>query len=90
MTLRVQPTLLEKIKEKQVSDEKLQKVRSDIEGGCTLDFSVYSAEVLKFRGRLCVPNDEEIRCEILQEAHRSPYTIYPDDTKMYKDMKIHF
>lgn len=33
MILRVQPTLLKKVKSKQTSDEKLQKVQSNIKGG---------------------------------------------------------
>ncbi len=90
MTLWVQPTLLEKIKENQAVDEKLQKVRSDIEDGSTIDFSVDSEGVLKFRGQLCVPGDEKIRKEILQEAHQSSYTIHSGGTKMYKNLRAHF
>ncbi len=49
MTLRMQPTLLEKIKERQVADEKLQKVRSDVEGGNAKDFAVDSVRILRFQ-----------------------------------------
>jgi hypothetical protein len=34
-----------------------------------------------------VPNNEEIRKLILEEAHFSPYTVHPGGTKMYRDLK---
>ncbi len=80
MTLRVQPTLLEKIKEKRTLDEKLQKVRFDIQGGRAEGFSLDLEGVLRFRGRKFVPSDPGIQEEILKEAYQSPYTIHPSGT----------
>ena len=37
-----------------------------------------------------MPNDPEIRKLILQEAHDSPYSIHPGNTKMYLDLKETF
>ena len=37
-----------------------------------------------------MPNDPEIRKLILQEAHDSPYSIHPGNTKMYLDLKESF
>jgi hypothetical protein len=37
-----------------------------------------------------VPNDPEIKKLILQEAHDSPYSIHPGNTKMYMDVKERF
>nr|CAD1838520.1 unnamed protein product [Ananas comosus var. bracteatus] len=70
MTLVVQPTLLERIKEKQVHDVELQKIRAKIVDGYTGDFLVDNQGMLRFRGRICVPVED-----ILQEAHRAPYAI---------------
>jgi hypothetical protein len=28
--------------------------------------------------------------DILKEAHRTPYTIHPGETKIYRDLKPHF
>jgi hypothetical protein len=39
---------------------------------------------------VCVPNNEEIRKLILEEAHFSPYTVHPGGTKMYQDLKRRF
>ncbi|XP_071909682.1 uncharacterized protein [Coffea arabica] len=43
--------------------------------------------VLRFRDRIVIPADEEIRKGILEESHRSKYTIHPGVTKMYHDVK---
>ena len=40
--------------------------------------------------RVYVPNNEKIRKLILQEAHDTPYTIHPGNTKMYLDLKERF
>ena len=40
-------------------------------------------DTLWFEDRVYVPNDQEIRKLILQEAHDSPYLIHPGNTKMY-------
>jgi hypothetical protein len=39
---------------------------------------------------VCVPNNEEIRKLILEEAHFSPHTVHPGGTKMYQDLKRRF
>ena len=46
--------------------------------------------ILHFKGKLCVPNNEELQKHILSEAHDTPYSIHPGMTKMYKDLKKHF
>ena len=40
--------------------------------------------------RICVPNDEEIKKQILYKAHNTLYTMHPGTTKMYRDLKKHF
>ncbi|XP_071924806.1 uncharacterized protein [Coffea arabica] len=37
--------------------------------------------------RIVVPEDENLRREILDEAYRSKYTIHPGSTKMYQDLR---
>ncbi|XP_020082043.1 uncharacterized protein LOC109705704 [Ananas comosus] len=59
--LVVRPTLLERIKERQVDDSYLQKVWDNIDGGRAGDFGVGSDGALRFRNRLCVPKDDEVR-----------------------------
>nr|CAD1839636.1 unnamed protein product [Ananas comosus var. bracteatus] len=73
--LVVQPTLLERIKELQASDEYLQKVRGEVESGSADDFNIGADGILRFRNRWCVPKNKDIRKAIMQEAHQSPYSI---------------
>jgi len=40
-------------------------------------------ETILVHGRVCVPKDEELRREILSEAHASMFSIHPGATKMY-------
>ena len=40
-----------------------------------------------FRDRACVPKDNELIRNILQEAHDSSMSIHPGSTKMYNDLK---
>ena len=39
---------------------------------------------------ICVPNNEDLKKEILPEAYTTPYSLYPGTTKMYKDLKKHY
>jgi hypothetical protein len=46
--------------------------------------------VVWFTDRLCVPNVQSIRELILNEAHKTVYSIHPRSEKMYQDMKKKF
>ena len=43
--------------------------------------------MLKYQGRLCVPNVDGLRNQILEEANGSRYSIHPGSTKMYHDIR---
>ena len=47
-------------------------------------------EVLFFNQRICVPNDVELRRRILEEAHKSEFTIHMGSSKMYQDLKKNY
>ena len=51
------------------------------------DFSISKIGLLRFQGWICVPVDDSIRREILDEAHTTPYSIHPGATKMYQDLR---
>ena len=42
---------------------------------------------LRYHGILCLPDVEDFRNQILEEAHSSLYYIHPGATKMYHDLK---
>ena len=43
--------------------------------------------MLRYLGRLCVPNVDGLRNQMLEEAHRSLYSIHLGLTKMYHDIR---
>ncbi|PRQ55656.1 putative nucleotidyltransferase, Ribonuclease H [Rosa chinensis] len=43
-----------------------------------------------FGKRLCVPNVEALKREILDEAHNSAYALHPGGTKMYRTLKEYY
>ncbi|XP_027903521.1 uncharacterized protein LOC114163403 [Vigna unguiculata] len=46
--------------------------------------------ILRFRDRVCVPENWRLRKQILEEEHKSRLSIHPGMTKMYKDLKQFF
>ena len=55
--------------------------------GHSQDFIIDSEDTLRLGTRLCVPDVDELRKEIMEEAHFSAYSIHPGSTKMYHDLK---
>jgi hypothetical protein len=64
----------------------MEKVRSSQQ----TDFSIDDTDVLWFKNRLVVPKVSEFCQLILNEAHKTRFTIYPVSNKMYQDLKHRF
>ncbi|KAL5569846.1 hypothetical protein UlMin_026421 [Ulmus minor] len=58
--------------------------------GKNVEFSVTTDGILHYRGRLCIPDDAELKEQLLSEAHATPYSVHPGATKMYQDLKERF
>ncbi|KAK6149518.1 hypothetical protein DH2020_017043 [Rehmannia glutinosa] len=86
-SLVVQPTLKDRIEEAQPRDKFMNKMKERAQKGNVKGFLLTDEGVLTYEGRLCVPKEEELRKEILEEAHCTPYTAHPGGTKMYRDLK---
>jgi hypothetical protein len=63
----------------------IQEVHKRIANGRPREFSIDENDVVRFRGRLCVPQKSEVKMDILIEGHRTPHTVHPGETKMYRD-----
>ena len=59
----------------------------NIRSGCPTDFALDGDDVLRLNGKLCFPDMENLRQEILAEAHYDAYNVHPGSTKMYQDLK---
>ena len=87
-SISVRPMFIQRIVEAQVHDEFLEKVKAQlVEGEVDENWSMHVDGSVKFKGRLCVLRDVELRNELLANAHRAKYTIHPGSTKMYQDLK---
>jgi hypothetical protein len=86
--LVVQPLTKERIRLAQENDDELKELTKEARNGETLKFQITFEGVLKTKdGQTVVPNDTELRREILNEAHQIRYTIHPRNIKMYQDLK---
>ena len=78
---------IEKIKSSQVDDTQIVKIIEEVQEGKRPGFNVSNDGVLRFGNRLCVPNDFALKKEIVEEAHRTSYSVHPSSTKMYRDIR---
>src|SRR4051812_19438892 len=71
-------------------DKEIAEIKEKMSNGKAKGFREDEHGTLWFEDRIYVPNDPEVRKLILQEAHDSPYSIHPRNTKMYLDLKDTF
>ena len=80
--------LLEQIiREQREGPEEIPHIRKLIAEGCGPHFSVDQQGVVRYKDRLVVPSNEELRRKILNEAHHSKLSIHPGSNKMYHDLR---
>jgi hypothetical protein len=90
--LAAESNLYYRIVTAQRNDENLQIIKQKLVEGdpkytC---FRKDHQDVIWFGKRLVVPFDPEIKKIILDEAHKSKFSIHPDSTKMYRDLRQNF
>ena len=85
--LNVQSTLEDRIRKAQSSDKDLMKIRKHTGENKAPDFRVYNERTLWYKDRICVPRKGDFRQVIMDEAHNSVYSIRPESTKVYMDLR---
>ena len=78
---------LDRVKAAQRRDPKLQRIMFEVQQGKLAEFVVDEEGVLHMGTRLYVPYMDDMRKEILKEAHYSTYSVHPGSTKMYHTLK---
>ena len=78
------------IKERQAGDASLQRVKELLGSDQAKEFALGEDGVLRFKGRVCVPDDVELRRLILEEGHKSHFSLHVGMTKIYQDLKESF
>ena len=63
-------------------------MHSQIMTGETLEgWSIHANSGIYFLNKLYVPNDAQLKEEVMKEAHHSRFTVHPGETKMYHDLR---
>ena len=76
-TLTISSDFLSLVKKKQLVDASLKGVRELLGLDEAKEFSLGSDGVLRFRDRVCVLEDVEVRRLILEEGHKSRLSLHP-------------
>ena len=79
--------MLNRIKIGQLNDPELILIQDDVVAGKSQEFSISDSGMLRYQGRVCVPDDAVLKREILDESHTTPYSLHPGTTKMYQVVK---
>ena len=82
--------LLNQVLEAHNRDEKIYAIVSQNRKGKETEFSVNEDGFLYYRDRVCVPNDDELKKSILEEAHSGSFAMHPNSTKMYQNLKTSY
>ncbi|GJR73874.1 hypothetical protein Tco_0086239 [Tanacetum coccineum] len=89
-SLKIEPNIILWIKEAQKDNGKLWVVIQYLKEGKQAEFWVDDHGVIWYGNMLCVLDDSSLREAILTEPYRSPFSIHPGSTKMYRDLKQNF
>ena len=85
--LQVRPLLLNRVREFQLQNDQLKKIRQQVVDKVSTDFSILDDGNLMFRNWFCISNESKLKNDILEEAHQLLYAMHPGSTKMYRDLR---
>ncbi|XP_012448722.1 uncharacterized protein LOC105771887 [Gossypium raimondii] len=61
-----------------------------MKSGDVRNFRLGNEGELRFMRRLYVPNEEDLRKEVLKETHQRPFSVHPGSVEMYQDLRSIF
>ncbi|KAI3742549.1 hypothetical protein L1987_60234 [Smallanthus sonchifolius] len=79
LTTQIRMAQKKALKEKNIQNEALRGIIKQLESK--------SDDTFYFMDRICVPSNGNLHGLIMDEAHKSRYSIHPGSDKMYKDLK---
>ena len=82
-TLTISSDFLNLVKERQLLDVSLKRMVEQLRSDEAKDFALGNNGILRFQGRVCIPDDTEVKRLILEEGHKSRLSLHPSMTKMY-------
>jgi hypothetical protein len=88
--LRLESILLQRIIDGQRNHKGMKYIHERIEADKMNCFRKDDQGIVWFNNRIVVPKNDDVRQQILDEAHLSRYSIHLGSTKMYQDLKQHY
>ncbi|CAL2238784.1 unnamed protein product [Prunus armeniaca] len=89
-SLHVRPILVERVIAAQLDDPNLCVIRLEVENGTRTNYAIREDGALVTGTRLCVPKNDDLKREIMKEAHCSTYSMHPGSTKMYRTLRDYY
>ena len=89
-SLVITSNLIDEIKKAQCEDKGIMNLRARINEEKLKCFTLDDERILWFGKCLVVPKNFELRKKILDEAHKSQFSIHPGSNKMYHDLRQKF
>ncbi|XP_058078603.1 uncharacterized protein LOC131226917 [Magnolia sinica] len=86
-SLSIQPSLISRVIEVQQADPAIINRHKEMTDDGSSEWQVSVNGGLRYKMRLYVSEDDELRQEILTNAHQSKFTIHPGSTKMSRNVK---
>ncbi|XP_057248323.1 uncharacterized protein LOC130590272 [Beta vulgaris subsp. vulgaris] len=72
--LTIQPSMFDQIRDAQLKDEKMEKIKEKVREGHAGDFEIHEDGSLRMEERWCIPEAcEDLKLKIMEEGHNSPY-----------------
>lgn len=78
------------IKEAQKGDPSIEGIKKKMDLEKAPEFIIDEQGIMWYIDRLCVPNQANLKTQIMEEAHNVPYSIHPGGTKMFKDLQAKY
>ena len=88
--LIARPRLLNRVLKAQNNDDKISAIMSQIGNDKETEFTMNEDGVLYYKDRVCVPDGNDLRKALLEEAQSGSFSIHPGSTKMYQDLKVSY
>ena len=66
------------------------KLKEEIENGKKAEFQIRDDSMIVKGQKMCVLEYDELKRDIMEEAHPSAYAMHQGSTKMYRTLKEHY
>jgi hypothetical protein len=80
--------LYDKIKITHKREDSLLRIKDKVEQGKVTGYVIDKDNMLRYGNRLCVPDVDDLRLELMTEAHKTVYTMHPSSINMYQNLKV--